>query len=479
MIQNEFHLSDQIYRALFEQTNDGVFFIDLDLKIVAVNQKGADMLGYEISELASKSVNEIVALEECDQPNSSAFPEAGQGPFYERIYRRKDGSTFPVEISMSFVFSPGESRPYIQSIVRDITERKRWDEKLRESEARNRAIVEAFPDLVVRLEEDGTILDIHAGENHPLFFEKGKAIGKTMPDIWPRLDARELKSSLQSLKQSNAPQLFEAIFSEAGHTYEVRLSSIGGGEVLALVRDISDRARLERMKTDFINRASHELRTPVTTAKLMAELIQEGGEEEELREYWHILVSELDRQKKLIDRLLMAGRLEDNKLLLETNPIELLPIIHESIESLGPIAREKNIKVELDVVDPPLPPILGDIHGLEQVFINLINNAIKFSPAGTTVFVSAQAHDGKVLASVKDQGMGIPKDELPYLFRRFFRARNVTVAEIPGSGVGLYLIKAIVEEVGGTLHVESEEGQGSRFTVALNQPQAVQNQAPA
>ena len=275
-MQKEFRLSDQIYRALFEQTHDGVFIIDLTLKIVAVNPQGANMLGYEVAELIGKSVNDVVALEErLEQDNSNAFPDAGQGPFYERIYRRKDGSTFPVEISMSFVFSAGQAKPYIQSIVRDITERKRWEERLRDSEARNRAIVEAFPDLVIRLQEDGQILEISAGENHPLYFKNENVIGKTMPEIWPRLDDKELRSSLQSLKQSNAPQVFEAIFSEAGNTYEVRLSSIGGGEVLALVRDISDRARLERMKTDFINRASHELRTPVTTAKLMAELIQE------------------------------------------------------------------------------------------------------------------------------------------------------------------------------------------------------------
>jgi PAS domain S-box-containing protein len=476
-MQKEFRLSDQIYRALFEQTHDGVFIIDLTLKIVAVNPQGANMLGYEVAELIGKSVNDVVALEErLEQDNSNAFPDAGQGPFYERIYRRKDGSTFPVEISMSFVFSAGQAKPYIQSIVRDITERKRWEERLRDSEARNRAIVEAFPDLVIRLQEDGQILEISAGENHPLYFKNENVIGKTMPEIWPRLDDKELRSSLQSLKQSNAPQVFEAIFSEAGNTYEVRLSSIGGGEVLALVRDISDRARLERMKTDFINRASHELRTPVTTAKLMAELIQEGGDQEEIDEFWHILVSELDRQKKLIDRLLMAGRLEENKLLIETNPIELIPIIEESIESLGPIAREKNIQVSLDVIDPPLPLILGDLHGLEQVFINLINNAIKFSPRETTISVTARQHDGKVLASVQDHGMGIPKDELPYLFRRFFRARNVTVAEIPGSGVGLYLIKAIVEEVGGTLHVDTEEGKGSTFTVALHQAKEAQAQ---
>ena len=153
---------------------------------------------------------------------------------------------------------------------------------------------------------------------------------------------------------------------------------------------------------------------------------------------------------------------------LESTPMDLVPVLKESVQAIKAMAGTRNISIKLDA-DRASLNVLGDSGGLSQVFINLINNAVKFSPEGNTVEVLAAKSDAEREAriSVIDHGLGIPSDAKPHLFERFYRARNVTVAEIPGSGVGLYIVKSIVDELGGRIEVKSELNQGTTFTVYL------------
>ena len=248
--------------------------------------------------------------------------------------------------------------------------------------------------------------------------------------------------------------------------YESRLLPISATEALIVIRDMTDQARLDRMKSDFINRASHELRTPLTTAILMTELIQDGGSRDDLDQYWRTLTSELNRQKILIDRLLIAGRLESGMMELENAPLDLIPVLEESIFAVKPIANKRNISIELSTPQKTLH-IIGDKSGLQQVFINLINNAIKFSPKGSAVEVDVKRIDAQTHVAIIDHGLGIPPESIPHLFEQFYRAKNVTIAEIPGSGIGLYIVKSIVEGLGGSIHVESAQNKGTTIIVKL------------
>jgi signal transduction histidine kinase len=250
-------------------------------------------------------------------------------------------------------------------------------------------------------------------------------------------------------------------------TFEARLHPISAEEALIIVRDITEQARLDQMKSDFINRASHELRTPLTSAILMAELLQQGGaEKEETDEYWRTLLSELNRQKNLINQLLVAGRLESGKMKLEAVPMDLTRVLDESAQAIKALANKRNISIKLETPHSPFN-VLGDVDGLSQVFINLINNAVKFSPEGKTVEITAVADENEASVSVVDHGLGVPPESIAHLFERFYRAKNVTLAEIPGSGIGLYIVKSIVDELRGTISVESELNRGTTFTVKL------------
>ena len=347
-------------------------------------------------------------------------------------------------------------------------ERGHYEKTIRLSETRNRVIVDALPDLLLRTDLTGQILDYSVHPSHPLYMPSETVIGMKLSELWP---ADVVKMILETEAQGAfvaSHWVYGFNLPKHEQVFEARLHPISAEEALIIVRDISEQARLDQMKSDFINRASHELRTPLTAAILMTELMQLGGTPEEMAEYQSTLMRELNRQKNLINQLLLAGRLESGKMKLESVPMDLIPILQESAQAIKAMAGIRNISIKLET-DLLSLKVMGDSSGLSQVFINLINNAVKFSPEGKTVEVLAAKNDAEREAriSVVDHGLGIPSDAQPHLFERFYRAKNVTVAEIPGSGVGLYIVKSIVDELGGRIEVKSELNQGTTFFVYL------------
>ncbi|HVM71548.1 MAG TPA: PAS domain S-box protein [Anaerolineales bacterium] len=340
------------------------------------------------------------------------------------------------------------------------------------SEARNRTIIEALPDLIIRMDAHGRIMDYNARPDHPLFQPHDAVAGKLLSEIWPEDVAAQIMGGGPGTTFSEPHLIKEFRLPFSQQVYEARFAPIGSYEALLVVRDITEQARLNEMKSDFINRASHELRMPLTNAILMVNLIQEGGSPDELKEYWSILTSELDRQKVLIERLLVAGRLESHALKLEVAPMDLVPILNESVLAVKLFANKKNIDIRLSLPGGEAM-IQGDKSGLQQVFINLINNAVKFSPRGSSVDVNVLSEPEAVRVAITDHGMGIPAEDIPHLCERFFRGRNVTIAEIPGSGIGLYIVKSIVEELGGNLKIESIIKQGTTITVSLKHAESL------
>jgi PAS domain S-box-containing protein len=367
---------------------------------------------------------------------------------------------------LSWSSSERDAAEMAAGLIGSALQRTSYEETIRLNETRNRIILSALPDLLIRLDVNGVILDYTTNPDHPLYLHRDIISGKKLSDIWPQETVRMImgESENQGFTSSHLVHGFTLPFSASD--YESRLLPISNTEALVVIRDMTDQARLDRMKSDFINRASHELRTPLTTAILMAELIQDGGNLDDLNQYWRTLTSELNRQKILIDRLLIAGRLESGMMELENEPLNLIPVLEESVLAVKPIANKRNISIELSIPQKVLL-VTGDKSGLQQVFINLINNAIKFSPKGSMVEVTVKKANDQVHVSITDHGLGIPPEAMPHLFQRFYRAKNVTIAEIPGSGIGLYIVKSIVEALGGSISVESVQNMGTTITVIL------------
>jgi PAS domain S-box-containing protein len=352
------------------------------------------------------------------------------------------------------------------NLISAALQRKRYEETIRLSEVRNRILIDSLPDVIIRVDTQGNILDYSANPNHPLYIHRDLAYGRKLNKTFPEEIISQIIGAENRENFFSPQKVDEFRLPYANGTYEARLYPIYTDEALIVIRDVTEQVKLNEMKSDFINRASHELRTPLTAAMLMVDLIQEGGTPEEMDECWRTLKGELHRQKELIDRLLMAGRLESGMLKIEAKVIDLLPVLRESMQSVQPIIAKRHISLTLSA-DGRMSKVWGDSSGLQQVFINLINNAAKFSPENSAVEIHVSQTETYVQVAIVDKGVGIPQEAIPHLFKRFYRAKNVTVAEIPGSGIGLYIVNSIISELGGQILVESVPNKGTTFTVCL------------
>jgi signal transduction histidine kinase len=235
---------------------------------------------------------------------------------------------------------------------------------------------------------------------------------------------------------------------------------------LELERQNHQLRQLDSLKDEFVALVSHELRTPLTSIRGYLELISEDSNltDEQLR-FLETIDRNAQRLQRVVGDLLFVAQVEAGKLSLEQGAVDMNAVVEEAVQAAEPSAAAKSIAFSFELGE--LPEIQGDRARLAQVVDNFISNAIKFTPTGGSVTVTTHARPGEIEIVVADTGMGIPTDELPLLFQRFFRAERATSGAIPGTGLGLAIAKAIVAGHGGRIRVESEDGAGTTFRVIL------------
>ena len=247
----------------------------------------------------------------------------------------------------------------------------------------------------------------------------------------------------------------------------LRDASGEGGAVIVL-NDVTDMQRLENVRRDFVANVSHELKTPVASIKGFVETLLDGAADDpaDNRRFLEIIARQADRLAAIIEDLLALSRIEQSEGsgTLPMEPRPLLAILEAAAEDCRPRASERSIR--LDVACPP--DLTATINGplLEQAVINLVDNAIKCSERGKTVWLSASS-DGGSLVRVRDEGCGIAAEHLPRLFERFYRVDKARSRQQGGTGLGLAIVKHIVQAHGGTVAVESAPGVGTTFTLRL------------
>jgi PAS domain S-box-containing protein len=241
--------------------------------------------------------------------------------------------------------------------------------------------------------------------------------------------------------------------------------------LIGSVTDITERKHAEQMKTDFVSFVTHQLRTPLSGVKWMLELAMDSIDSpEDLRGYIQDARMSTDRLIGLVNDLLAISRLERGKLQLTFRDVDLAELTKEIIEEIAPLAVDKGQTLSVDAA-PGLPHVNGDKQLLRQTMLNLVSNAVKYTPQLGTIEVRVGRDGDWVLWSVKDTGIGIPRADIPKLFEKFYRAANVLAVETEGTGLGLYLVRLTVDRHGGRVWCESTEGAGSKFLFSL--PSAV------
>jgi two-component system phosphate regulon sensor histidine kinase PhoR len=324
---------------------------------------------------------------------------------------------------------------------------------------------------LILISPDARISQINATAR-TIFSAEQDVVGKS---AWEVLQMDSLKAVFEQANKGMEVGKIDFSVNIAGveRTYEVQAALVRSEEgkdlgVVAIFMDITELRNVDKMKSSFVAMASHELRTPLTAVKgfVSTLLMDDGFSADERREFYSIIDQECDRLTRLINDLLNTARIEAGQSLKPDYRNVDLNVLLEKVVLIQQQTTSRHRIVE-DNPDP-LPQIVADLDKLDQVLTNLLNNAIKYSPNGGTITVHGKVDGDHVLLGVQDEGLGLAPDQLTRVFERFHRVNNEDNRRIYGTGLGLYLVKHLVERVHlGKIWVESQLGAGSTFWVRI------------
>ena len=371
-------------------------------------------------------------------------------------------------------------------------QRAETEQALRRSEADHRAIYEHSPIGIARVTSEGELLEGNRALLHMLEHDLDAMRSQAWPDLLRAYDHAAGRARLAPLLAGITDQRSVQIRAATGGGrwlwLQLTATSIPDAtgrpeHVLVMVEDVTtvretqDRLaealdsqrsanatleKLDRTKTEFLSIVSHEFRTALTGIQGFSELIRDGGlEADEVRAYGGYIFNDADRVNRLIGDMLDLDRMESGRMSIRVTDVDINEVMSDVMTRAG---SSSAVVVEFKAdLDPRLPIVAGDRDRLVQVLSNLVNNAVKYSPDGGTVTLSTRAEGAFALMSVTDTGLGIPPDEIGHVFERFRRVRSGAAQSIPGTGLGLTIVKQIVEMHGGKIWVESAVGHGSAF----------------
>jgi len=334
-------------------------------------------------------------------------------------------------------------------------ERTQLYREARESEQKYRAILNAIPDAIMRINRSGICVDYRLSQARKQSISPDQIIGKSLAALADPPVAHQMMASIEQALQTGDVQLFEFQSSRSGQTldYEARIVVIGADDVLLIIRDITERKKIDRMKSEFIATVSHELRTPLTSLRGALGLIN-GGVLGEIPERAHDLIDiahkNSERLVLLVNAILDMEKIETARLDCVRQSLELLPVLEQAIELNRPYGVQFDVTFTLGAIAPGVW-VEGDGDRLIQVLSNLLSNAAKFSPPHDQVVVALTRHERIVRVSVTDHGPGVPESFRSRIFTKFAQADASDARQRGGTGLGLSISRAIIEQHGGTL----------------------------
>jgi two-component system phosphate regulon sensor histidine kinase PhoR len=236
---------------------------------------------------------------------------------------------------------------------------------------------------------------------------------------------------------------------------------------LAILHDVTQLERLERVRRDFVANVSHELRTPLAAIRGYAETLLDGALEDldNNRRFVEIILAQATRLSNIASDLLSLSELESTARIAPPQPVSIRSALESALRTVESTARVQGVRLLCEKLDDL--KVVGYELRLEQVFVNLLDNAVKFNRPNGEVQVEMRCNNGKVRILIGDTGIGIPSEDLPRIFERFYRADKARSRAMGGTGLGLSIVKHAVEQMGGTIQVHSRLGEGSEFTIEL------------
>ena len=483
-------ISEIRYRRLFEAAKDGILILDPDTRqITDANPFIAQLLGYTHEEMIGKELFEIGLLKD-EAASQAAFQELREKHYirYEDLpLKSKDGQRREVEVVANLYEENGQS--VIQANIRDITERKQVEEALEISETRYRRLFETAQDAILILDAPtGVITDANPFIKQMLGYSQEELVGK---ELWQLGLFKDITASQEVFRELQKEGYIRydhlPLESKSGQQVEVEFVSnvyqVDHTQVAQCnIRDITERSRWERQtqeqteamadlhrrKDEFLAMLSHELRNPLSPILNAVHILRLQKDENPLQQKARSVIErQVGQLSSLINDLLEVSRVITGRIQLHLERLDIRGVIEHAVESARPLIDRRRHELLVSLPDEPIW-LQGDSARLEQVVVNLLNNAAKYTDEGGQLRLTVQLEDAEIVLRLRDNGVGLAPELLPHIFDLFTQADRSLARSEGGLGIGLSLVQRLVELHHGTVAAESAGlGLGSEFIVRL------------
>ena len=456
-----------------------VMYTEDEKGLTYVSPQIEQVIGYPVSAWLAGSELWRRALHPGDRDRvvaGYAAAVAARAPF-ECEYRLLGPNDRRVWVRDSSAFVSDGERSYRQGFIVDITQGKESEAKIERNATLMRALVDGTVDGITLTDRVGRIVMA----NQPMLRfvqelqipQNGDMVDRLLAIAGSMVDRDRYAMRMRELAESPDLESFDEFeHAESERVFQGYTRPVIGSDGVFLgrvwtLRDVTETRQVDRIKDALVATVSHELRTPLTSIIGYLELLEDSDEEfsQETARHVTIVRRNAERLQRMVEELLFLSRVEAGGLPLDLAEVDVAEVARSAIGSAQPAAAAKSLTLTIDA--PSSAATFADSNRIGQVFDNLISNAVKFTPAGGCIDVSVRCENGNIITSVTDNGLGIPAADQPRLFERFFR--SAATSELPGTGLGLTIVRAIVEGHGGEITCDSSEGAGTAFTFRLPQ----------
>jgi PAS domain S-box-containing protein len=471
--------SEKKFRSLFDGAGDAIFFYDLSGQLLEVNHVACECTGLDRAELLNMKVRQLTPRDLAIGFQGRMEQLQSQGALvYESSLLKKGEKAAPVEINSRLMEYMGQ--PAVLSLLRDISESKLAANNLKRAlqdteEARDKidAILRSVVDGLVVTDQDGTVVLINRKAEELLRIDASHVIGQRIDEvISQKVLVKDVLSALNGSHVEGAVEWESAVAGcknfqiiQAGTSMVRNQEGIDTGAI-AILRDITRERELDRMKSEFVTAAAHELSTPLATIMGFAELLlnQRDLPEKVQHESLQYIFEKTEALERIVDELLNVSRIEFG---LQHKLVRQACILNDSIDKLIESYRKKHPGREFKISLPHEPMnLVCDQERITQVLENLLNNAVKFSLKNKTVMIDVADLNGKYRFTVKDEGLGMKPEQVKRAFEKFYRGDSTDIAA-GGLGLGLCIADSIVKAHGGEIHIDSAEKKGTSVSFAV------------
>ena len=466
------------YAAIVESFDDAIMSKTLDGLITSLNPAAERLFGYPADEAIGQPITMLIPPEHAEQEEEQILARLRRGeriePF-ETVRIRKDGHRIDVSISISPILGDDGTIIGASKIVRDISAHKQAETALQKSALLVKSIVDTVMDGIITIDSQGTVLSFNTAAERLFGYDQTEVIGTNVKRLMPEPYASEHDGYLARYQKTREPRVIgigrEVVGQRKdGSTFPMDLAvsempQPGQTLFVGIVRDITERKEVERMKSEFVSTVSHELRTPLTSIRgALGLLIGKFASAlpAKPRQLLETANRNAERLTLLINDILDLEKIESGRLDFAFEALDLVAVVHQAIATNEGYGHQHGVALRLTDT-PESAMVWADEHRLLQVFANLISNAVKYSPANGAVEISVCRRDDRFRVSVRDAGQGIPAEFASRIFRRFAQADASDTRQKGGTGLGLSITKAIVERHSGSIDYTSAEDAGTEF----------------